>query len=194
MDVIKGDFISDIQAVSLATLGFLCVYTLWLSRYRGLDAHITVRWVLVQVVAMLAIIIWRWLPVYTLTSHLQDRELLLLTTVLLFAFVTFLMLDILVRVSKQKDQMKRLVQELAIQRQRIDRIAAPDLSPVQSEPDIQLAGDISAQRRTDGGIGQLFACFWIMICVAFYYIEAALYNSPYYPDFVRRFLTANYLD
>jgi len=115
-------FAGDIQVVCLGTLTLLIIYTLWLSRYRGLDGHLAVRWLLIQGGALLTIMFWRWLPLFSVTSSLQDRELLLMVTVLLFAFVIFLALDLLVRNSRQSAQIKRLTQELAIQRERIDRL------------------------------------------------------------------------
>jgi hypothetical protein len=117
-------FAQDIQIVCLSALAILLLYTLWLSRYRGLDAHLTVRWVLVQCAAIVAVIVWRSLPIFSFTSRLQDRQLLLIMTVLFFAFVSFLMLDILVRIPKQNNQIKKLTQELAIQRLRIDGVGS----------------------------------------------------------------------
>jgi hypothetical protein len=119
-------FARDIQIACLAALALLLCYTLWLSRYRGLDSHVTVRWVLVQCAAIFAVVLWKWLPIFEFTSQLQDRQLLLVTTVLMFTFVAFLMLDLLVRISRQSVQIKKLTQELAIQRLRIDSVAAPE--------------------------------------------------------------------
>src|SRR5205814_5122365 len=84
-------FARDIQIVCFGTLVFLAVYTLWLSRYRGLDGHLTVRWLLLLGAALLTILFWRYLPFFSMTSNLQERELLLMVTVLMFAFVVFLM-------------------------------------------------------------------------------------------------------
>lgn len=119
-------FARDIQIACLAALALLLCYTLWLSRYRGLDSHVTVRWVLVQCAAIGAVVLWKWLPIFELTSQLQDRQLLLITTVLMFTFVAFLMLDLLVRISRQSVQIKKLTQELAIQRLRIDSVPATE--------------------------------------------------------------------
>ena len=121
-------FAGDIQIVCLGTLTLLLIYTLWLSRYRGLDGHLAVRWLLIQGTALLTILFWRWLPFFSVTSSLQDRELLLMITVGLFAFGIFLMLDLLVRSSRQSAQIKTLTQELAIQRERIDRFSPVDAS------------------------------------------------------------------
>jgi hypothetical protein len=116
-------FSHDVQLVSLGMLILLLLYTLLLSRYRGLDAHVTVRWVLVQGAAILTVLLWRWLPLFQFTSGLQDRQLLLLMTVVFFAFTAFFMLDTLVRLSRHTDQIKRLTQELAIQASRLDAFA-----------------------------------------------------------------------
>ena len=115
-----SSFATDIQVACVATLTLLIVYTLFLTRYRGLDGHLTVRWLLVLGTALLTIVFWRWLPFFGLTSALQERELLLMVTVLLFALVVVLMLDLLVRSSRQSAQIKRLTQEVAIQRERTD--------------------------------------------------------------------------
>jgi hypothetical protein len=119
-------FSQDVQLVCLAMLGLLLFYTLWLSRYRGLDAHVTVRWVLVECAAIFTIVVWRWLPFFEFTSGLQDRQLLLVVTVVFFAFIAFLVLDTLVRLSRHTEQIKKLTQELAIQRVRIDGVAEPE--------------------------------------------------------------------
>ena len=113
-------FSGDIQLVCLGTLSVLLVYTLWLSRYRGLDGHITVRWILLLGGSLLMFGFWRWLPFFNVTSNVQESQLVLGVTVLLFAFVSFLLIDLLLESSRQTVQIKRLTQELAIQKQRLD--------------------------------------------------------------------------
>jgi Uncharacterized conserved protein (DUF2304) len=184
-------FAGDIQIVCLGTLAFLIIYILWLSRYRGLDGHLTVRWLLLQGAALLTIMFWRWLPFFSLTSSIQDRELLLMITVLLFAFVTFLMLDLLVRSSRQSAQIKMLTQELAIQRERIDRIA-PDHVPEQVQ-DASLAA--SSLIRTNGmSTLSVLACLWITICIVFAAFDTFGYESASYPSGLKKLLTAGYLE
>lgn len=183
-------FARDIQIVCFGTIVFLAVYTLWLSRYRGLDGHLTVRWLLLLGVALLTILFWAYLPFFSVTSNLQERELLLMVSVLLFAFVVFLMLDLLVRSSRQTAQIKRLTQELAIQRERIDRI-----SPTEPLTEVQ---DLSAPKspRSAGSKPSgtsILACIWIAVCVGFFIVETFGYNSPAYPSAFRKFLTAAYL-
>jgi hypothetical protein len=141
------NFAEDVQLVCLGTFALLLLYTLWLSRYRGLDAHMTVRWALVQCAALFAVGLWRWLPIFGFTSRLQDRQLLLLTMVLFFAFVTFLMLDILVRISKQTGQLKKLTQELAIQRLRVDGIIPAEGPSQPADAGVSLTSGVQPDAR-----------------------------------------------
>jgi hypothetical protein len=184
-------FAGDIQIVCLGSLAVLIVYTLWLSRYRGLDGHLTVRWLLIQGAALLTIIFWRWLPIFSLTSALQDRELLLMVTVLLFAFVVFLMLDLLVRSSRHSAQIKRLTQELAVQRERIDRLD-PIAAPKEAAEDSAVAQlpPVSAVKVSRGSTT---ACIWIVACIGFFILETFAYDSRAYPEALRKFLMAAYL-
>ena len=140
-------FARDIQIVCFGTIVFLALYTLWLSRYRGLDGHLTVRWLLLLGVALLTILFWAYLPFFSVTSNLQERELLLMVSVLLFAFVVFLMLDLLVRSSRQTAQIKRLTQELAIQRERIDRLAPGE------PPSRETQETVAPETSSSGGRG-----------------------------------------
>jgi hypothetical protein len=127
-------FSGEVQLVCLVALVALLLYTLWLARYGGLNAHVTVRWVIVQIAAILCVLLWRWLPFFEFTSTLQDRQLLLLITVIFFAFTAFLVLDTLVRISRHTEQIKKLTQEVAIQRVRIDGIASEQTAPSNSTP------------------------------------------------------------
>jgi hypothetical protein len=173
-------FARDIQLVCMTALAGLLVYTLWLSRYRGLDAHVTVRWVLVQCVAIFAILLWQWLPIFQFTSQLQDRQLLLMMTVLVFAFIAFLILDLLVRVSRQSVQIKRLVQELAIQRMRLDAVAPPEKSPICANTQVQaetvrpVAGG-SYRDRLLSTVSQVLFLIWLLAAVCF---NGLLLNEP----------------
>jgi hypothetical protein len=175
-------FAGDIQIVCMGALSILLFYTLWLSRYRGLDTHITVRWVLVQCAAMLAIVLWKWLPIFEFTSRLQDRQLLLVVTVLIFAFTAFLMLDLLVRISRQSVQIKKLVQELAIQRLRLDPVAPLETPPTRAETTlVRDQADITSDAPHSPGASPrlsasqiLFLC-WLVCIVA---LNGILLNEP----------------
>jgi hypothetical protein len=117
-----------VQSVCLAMLSALMLYTLWLMRSGRLDAHVTVRWVLAECAAIIAIILWKWLPVFNFTSALGDRELLVVLAVVFFVLIAFLMLDCLVRISTHTNQVKRLSQELALLRFNMDAFEAENRS------------------------------------------------------------------
>jgi hypothetical protein len=110
-------FSFTVQSVSIGVLTLLFGYTLWLMRAGRLNAHVTVRWVLAESAAFLAVFLWRWLPFFGVTSTLGDRELLVVLAVVFFVFIAFLILDCLVRISTHTHQIKRLTQELAILRE-----------------------------------------------------------------------------
>ncbi|HUS96940.1 MAG TPA: DUF2304 family protein [Hyphomicrobiaceae bacterium] len=121
-------FATSVQSVCLGALALLVLYTLWLSRYKGLEAHIAVRWILIECATILAVILWRWLPFLTFTSGLQDRELLLILTVLFFVFVAVFVLDTLIRISMHSRQIKQLTQELALVRLQAENITGGEQS------------------------------------------------------------------
>lgn len=110
-----------VQGVCLGVLALLLIYTLWLMRSGRLNAHVTVRWILAESAAFLAVLLWRWLPLFGFTSALGDRELLMVLAVVFFALITFLMLDSLVRISTHTHQIKLLTQEVALLRERVEQ-------------------------------------------------------------------------
>ncbi len=120
-------FSFTVQSVCLGALALLFGYTLWLLRSGRLSAHVTVRWVLAESAAFLAVLLWRWLPMFSYTSGLGDRELLVVLAVIFFAFIAFLILDCLVRISTHTRQIKLLTQELALLRE------CTEPGPVRSE-------------------------------------------------------------
>ena len=105
-----------VQTVCLGGLALLIGYTMWLMRTGRLNAHVTVRWVLAEGAALLAVLLWRWLPLFSVTSTMGDRELLVILAVVFFVFIAFLILDCLVRISTHTRQIKVLTQELALLR------------------------------------------------------------------------------
>jgi hypothetical protein len=110
-------FSFTVQSVCLGGLALLFGYTLWLMRTGRLNAQVTVRWVLVESAAIFAVLLWRWLPLFSITSTLGDRELLVILAVVFFVFIVFLILDCLVRISTHTHQIKLLTQELALLRE-----------------------------------------------------------------------------
>jgi hypothetical protein len=181
-----SSFVGDIQIVCLGTLIFLILYTLWLTRYRGLDGHLTVRWLLIQVIALLTIAFWRWLPLFTVTSMLQERELLLMVTVVQFAFVVFLMLDLLVRSSRHSVQIKRLTQEIAIQRARIDAIA-PEPEATETPRGDRATAVPSREELQKPSKSTMHAALWIALCIGFSAVETVAYETPYFSAALKHF-------
>ena len=106
-----------VQSVCIGALVLLFGYTLWLMRTGRLNAHVTVRWVLAECAALVAVLLWRLLPLFNFTSTLGDRELLVVLAVVFFALIAFLVLDCLVRISTNTHQIKLLTQELALLRE-----------------------------------------------------------------------------
>lgn len=109
-----------VQGLCLGVLALLFIYTLWLMRSGRLNAHVTVRWILAEGAAFLAVSLWQWLPMFGFTSALGDRELLMVLAVVFFALVAFLMLDSLARISTHTHQIKLLTQEVALLRERVE--------------------------------------------------------------------------
>lgn len=113
-----------VLGICLGVLAILLTYTLWLMRSGRLNAHVTVRWILAEGAAFLAVSLWQWLPLFGFTSTLGDRELLMILAVVFFALIAFLMLDSLVRISTHTHQIKLLTQEVALLRERLDQSEA----------------------------------------------------------------------
>jgi signal transduction histidine kinase len=107
--------------ICLGVLALLFIYTMWLMRSGRLNAHVTVRWILAEGAAFLAVSLWQWLPMFGFTSTLGDRELLMVLAVVFFALVGFLILDSLVSISTHTHQVKLLTQEVALLRERAER-------------------------------------------------------------------------
>jgi hypothetical protein len=114
-------FFSDVQNIGLGLLAGLIVYTLWLTRTGRLNSHITVHWLLFEILAFSILAAWKWLPLFGYTSNLSDRELILGLVIGALVVVAVLFLDGLVRFSRQERQIKSLAQELALLRERADR-------------------------------------------------------------------------
>lgn len=109
-----------VQSICLGVLALLFLYTLWLMRSGRLNAHVTVRWILAEGAAFLAVLLWQWLPLIGVTSTMGDRELLMVLAVVFFALISFLMLDSLARISTHTHQIKLLTQEVAILRDSLE--------------------------------------------------------------------------
>ena len=113
-------FSASVLLVSLSTLFVLLFYTLWLLRAGKLTPHVTVRWMLVECLTMLAILLWGYLPFIRVTRTLDDRELLLVLAVIFVAVAAYLLLESMVLISGHTNQIRRLTQELALLRTELE--------------------------------------------------------------------------
>jgi hypothetical protein len=130
-----ADLVREVQTASLIALTLLLGYTLWLWRYRGLDRNLAFRWIVLQCGTILALALLSIPAIRKLVSHLRETELLLILAVLTFAFVAFLIFDLLLKISRQSVQIEVLSQELALRRSGSDPEAARDLPSESGEQD-----------------------------------------------------------
>ena len=177
-------FSLGVESVSLVVLGSLLTYTIALIRTKRLSAHIAVRWVLAEVGAIGAVLLWGRLPVIAYTSVLGDRELLVVLAVLFFGLIAFLMLDSLQRISAQSAQLRRLAQELALLQA---RAGSPPVT-VASEDAVASANthSVEAAWTRPGPFATLIVATWIIVCVMLYVVEA----EGRLPEGIVRLLTA----
>jgi|GEM_PF-1695723 len=180
-----------VQTVCLVLLAGLILYTLWLMRSGRLNAHVTVRWVLVECAGMIAVVLWKWLPFFKYTSALGDRELLMILAVVFFVLMAFLMLDCLVRISTHTTQVKRLTQELALLRTSIEPAGTVGRQsgemPTNTSINLQKT-QLFEQKSEALGKQNILLIFWIVACLAFYLWDI----YPGFPETIKAFFTASY--
>ena len=174
-----------VQSISLLVLGSLLIYTVALMRSGRLSAFISVRWIIVEAAAIVAVLVWGRLPLIAFTSSLGDRELLVVLAVLFFGMVAFLMLDSLQRISEHDGRLRRLTQELALLRERLAAAGVAD--PIATVP-ADVAAVIRRTRMGPGPVAITAIVMWILGCTALYLIQAA----GQLPDSVVRLLSASF--
>lgn len=158
-----------VQSTCLVVLGSLLVYTVALMRSGRLSAFITVRWIIAEAAAVLAVLVWGRLPVIGFTSRLGDRELLVILAVLFFGLITFLMLDSLQRISDHSGQLRRLTQEVALLHARLAATAGSDAGARTPEP---LASPAPRKRRGPQPFAITVMVMWIVGCVTMYVVQS----------------------
>jgi hypothetical protein len=165
-----------VELVCLGALGALLVYTLALVRRGRLSARVTVSWIVADLVAMAAILLWGRLPVFAFTSTLGDRELLVLLAVLFFSYLAWLMLDSLQRISAQSTQITRLTQQLALLQEAVGTPPAASTASTALETPVAPPTDPQpvAPRppRRVGYVGQMLFVAWIVLCLVTYVAQA----------------------
>ena len=159
-----------VASTSLVVLGSLLVYTIALMRTGRLSALIAVRWIIAETAAIAAVLVWGRLPVIAFTSSLGDRELLVILAVMFFGFVAFLMLDSLQRISEHSGELRRLTQEVALMRQRLDAAAGAD---AETAVLANAALTPTPYRTTFGPLAITVMVMWIVGCVVVYVLEGA---------------------
>jgi hypothetical protein len=188
-------FSLGVQLVCLGALGSLLVYTLALVRVGRLTARVTVSWILADLIAIAAILLWGRLPVIAYTSALGDRELLLVLAVLFFSYVAYLMLDSLQRISAQSAQIARLAQQMALLQESLTaapRRESQDVPPrptTTTTPGPASQGDRSiTPPREAGPLAQLLLAAWLIICFGTYVIQ----EYSHLPFWLHTLLLAGY--
>lgn len=179
-------FSFGVQSTCLVVLVSLLVYTLALMRTGRLSAHVTVRWVLAEIAAIGAVVLWGRLPVITYTSSLGDRELLVVLAVLFFGLIAFLMLDSLQRISAQGAQIRRLVQELALLQ--AGRGESHPASGRFGQHDAPTGAGHVHDARGPGPFAIMLFVMWVVGCVAAYVLQ----SEGRLPDSITNMLTAAY--
>lgn len=112
-----SSFSFSVRSICVGVIVILMIYTIYLVRSSRLNEHVTVRWILAEIIAIFMILLWGMLPLISFTSTLSDRELLLVLAVIFFGFMAFLILDSHVHISQHTQQIKMLTQELALLRE-----------------------------------------------------------------------------
>ncbi len=171
-----------VESTCLVVLGSLLVYTVALMRSGRLSGFISVRWIIAELAAICAVMVWGRLPVIAFTSSLGDRELMVVLAVIFFGLIAFLMLDSLQRISDQNNQLRRLNQELALLRESVGtRAAIPDRRSDSHDVTVP-----APKKLGPGPLAITAMVMWIVGCIAVYVIQGA----GHLPAAVSRLLTA----
>ncbi|MBF0527695.1 MAG: hypothetical protein HQK55_00205 [Deltaproteobacteria bacterium] len=174
-------FSTLVLSVSLSILLLLLLYTLWLLRSGLLSPHVTVRWVLVEGFAMLSILLWGRLAFIRVTSALNDRELLVILAVIFFALFSFLVIESMVLISSNRNQLRRVTQELALLKSKQQGMPEIILHESPPQPDVTKGDSKTSHLYRD-----FFLVAWMLACVLAYHYR----NS--FPESIQALLTANY--
>jgi len=181
-----------VRSTCVGFLTLLLFYTLHLLRSGRLNAHISVRWLLAEFTAILMVLLWGMLPLISYTSVLTDREMLVILAVIFFGLISFLILDSLVRISLHTRQIKVLTQEMALLKENVEpygKIKLLHESIVLSDVENK---KINSKLENPGvvikGFKLIILTLWIIMCLSMYLFQ--MHKS--YPEFLKKFFTANY--
>jgi len=159
----------------------LICYTMHLLRTEKLSPHIAVRWIMVEIFALLLIVFWQYLPFFKYTSAMPDRVLLLLVTMGAGVVLIWLLLYSFVYISTHTRQIKILTQELALLRQKLQAAGIDDGSATPHSAS-------RPKKNESFPVLATLALVWAFGCLFLYY------DRWNFPDVVKAFLRANYLE
>jgi hypothetical protein len=90
------------------------LYIFWLLRSGKIISPIAVKWIFLDIIAIIVILGWGRLPFIRFTRGLSDREMLVLLACIFFVFLSLVILECMILISKQTNQIRHLAQELAL--------------------------------------------------------------------------------
>ena len=185
-----ASFNTALQIATLVSLGSLFGYTQWLMRTGRLSAHLTIRWLLAEGAAFLAMFFWSMLPFFSLEPGLDGREHLIILVLILCIFIAFLILDSQARTAAHTHEIRQLTEEIALLRATMsDRDRAPSAVVPRSSLISRLIAAIKIKRqRQPISWSTVAGIFWIGGCIAFYILEMQPAISPW----LTRGLTVSY--
>lgn len=182
-------FLGSVQITGVILLCGLLAYTLRLVRSGRLSPHLALHWVLASSAAIVAVLLWRWLPLFRFTSAMGDRELLMALAVIFFVLVAFLMVDLLVRISAHTGHIKRLAQELALLRTQVESVLPRGTLPRdRTDHGPNEHAYVTANQQLLSPLVGLLS-LWILAVMGFYVWRL----DGSFPDFLSAVLTAEHL-
>jgi hypothetical protein len=185
-----ASFNTALQIATLVSLGSLFGYTQWLMRTGRLSAHLTIRWLLAEGAAFLAMFFWSMLPFFSLEPGLDGRKHLIILVMILCVFIAFLILDSQARTAAHSHEIRQLTEEIALLRTTIsDRDRAPSaIVATTSLLSRLIAAAKDNRQRQPISWSTVAGIFWISCCIAFYLLEMQPGLSPW----LKAGLTASY--
>jgi hypothetical protein len=176
-----ASFNTALQIATLVSLGSLFGYTQWLMRTGRLSAHLTIRWLLAEGAAFLAMFFWSMLPFFSLEPGLDGRKHLIILVMILCVFIAFLILDSQARTAAHSHEIRQLTEEIALLRTTIsDRDRAPSaIVATTSLLSRLIAAAKDNRQRQPISWSTVAGIFWISCCIAFYLLEMQPGLSPW---------------
>ena len=114
----------QLRLLGIVLIALILLHTLHLIRTNRLGAHLAISWVVTEV-AFLLLCIFDW-PLELARSFFGEGNTLIGAFLLGIAWMAFLMLDTLTRISSVTGKLKEVNQELALLRERVDKQQASD--------------------------------------------------------------------